>query len=187
MTITSVSVHMLKQSFSRHLLKIALSGGARNIRERCAPKGTKWYLDNFKCVNDSLPDCHDCMDVVKKEVSVIHWNPNKKEWIPTGCCYLDRFRSCFAKAVTPHCTQDGIDFLNWCINSYFSDVVDMACTKDLTWNGDKCQKLVSHIKVPSNYSEPVPHSLFVPLYKLLLEFGDIDGVARDLLPIKPAI
>jgi hypothetical protein len=55
----------------------------------------------------------------------------------------------------------------------------MACTKDLVWSGGKCQKLVSHIQVPANYSEPDPHSLFVPLYKLLLEFGDVDALASE--------
>ena len=165
------------QSFSRHLLRTALNGGFKNIRERCAPKGTKWYLKNFKCVNDSLPSCHDCMDLVKKEINLIKFNPNKREWIPTGCCYLDRFRGCFKKAIEPHCNDDGKDFMNWCVTSYFSDIVDLACSRDLTYNGDKCTELISHIKVPANHTEPEPHSLFVPLYKLLLEFGELEGSA----------
>lgn len=158
-------------------MKIALAGGAKNIRERCSAKGTEWYLRNFKCVNDSLPHGHDCMDVIKQEVNLIRFNPNKKEWISTGCCYLDKFKGCFQKAIEPHCNNDGKEFMNWCANSYFADIVDMACSKDLSWGSEKCNQMISNIKVPANYTEPPPHSVFVPLYKLLLEFGDI-GVSE---------
>jgi len=64
--------------------------------------------------------------------------------------------------------------MNWCVNSYFSDIVDIACPKDLEFQGEKCSQLISHIKLPANHTEQEPHSLFVPLYKLLLEFGEIE-------------
>ena len=114
------------------------------------------------------------MDVVKNEVNLIKFNPDKKEWIETGCCYLDRFKGCFKNAIEPNCNQDGKAFMNWCVNSYFSDIVDLACPKGLEYHGSKCTQLISHIKVPLNHTEEEPHSLFVPLYKLLLEFGEIE-------------
>lgn len=55
----------------------------------------------------------------------------------------------------------------------------MACSKDLAWGSEKCNSMIANIKVPSNYTDPPPHSVFVPLYKLLLEFGDI-GVSELL-------
>lgn len=115
------------------------------------------------------------MDIVKRAVVTIRRNPNKKEWIPTGCCLIDKFKSCFQVAIEPFCDLEGKRFLNWCVNSYISDILDLVCMKELSHDGPKCTELVSHIlPASSNSTEADPHSLFLPLYKLLLDFGDIE-------------
>ena len=130
---------------------------------------------------DQLYDVNDAslgMDVLKNEVNRIKWNPNKKDWLETGCCYLDKFKGCFETAMEPYCGPDGKKYLKWCADSYYADFMDMACPSNLSFNGSKCKLLArKHAKIlKSNEAarkDPEPHSVFVPLYRLLLDFGDI--------------
>lgn len=119
------------------------------------------------------------MDLLKNEVNKIKWNPNKKEWLPSGCCYLDKLKSCYEKAMDPYCNQDGKKYMRWCAESYYADFIDMACpTSSSDFTGSKCKSLSKKLSKiiksnPAAKNDPEPHSVFVPLYKLLLEFGDI--------------
>ena len=123
-----------------------------------------------------MDSCHDCMDLAKREVTTIKRNQNKKEWIPTGCCLINKFKNCFDKAIEPFCDLEGKTFLTWCVNSYISDILDLACGRDLSYDSEKCTTLISKIQHnPKNLTEPEPHSLFAPLYKLLLDFGDVNS------------
>jgi len=163
------------KGFARQLMHLLLAGATKNIKERCAPEGAKWYLKNSKCVIDSANSLHDCMDVLKNEVAAIKRNPTRDEWLPTGCCYLDKFKNCFDTSIIPFCDAEGTKFMNWCRDAYTQDLTDLACSKELSYTGSKCKELVSNIKPkPENSTEKEPKSVFAPIYKLFIDYTDID-------------
>lgn len=75
--------------------------------------------------------------------------------------------------------------MNWAANSYYADITDMACSKELKDGSKECKSLVRdmrrHSKSRDKTKDPDPHSVFVPLYKLLIEFGDItEEIFKDV-------
>ncbi|KAI1288085.1 hypothetical protein HDE_09631 [Halotydeus destructor] len=165
------------KGFKRQLFQIVLGGGARNIRERCMPEGAKRYLKVSSCIIKSFDKGHDCMDIVKRDVALVRRNPEKKEWITSGCCMLDKFKSCFRRAIEPHCNKEGKEFADWAMKGYIGDIEGLACNSELKYDAPKCVELMDKVKMKKGEQIVPPRSLFVPLYQMLLEFGD-----EQLLP-----
>lgn len=91
---------------------------------------------------------------------------------------MDKFKTCFDKAVVPFCDKEGKRFLNWCRDSYIADLVDMGCNKDLDFGGSRCNKLMDLIG-PATGLEDEPKSVFKPLYRLFLEYQEFDKLGAQ--------
>lgn len=129
----------------RQLVGVIMLGASQVIKNRCGPEGTKEYLSHYKCVRDTIPELHDCMDqlVVSLE-EIVKRPPNER--IPAACCSFSRYVQCSVKPVRAKCRDDPTAenyIAVKMIKGYASEVMDLAC-QGYEITGDKC----SRVKLP---------------------------------------
>lgn len=181
------------------MLNVLIRGPAKNIKERCEPRGTAWYLRSYNCVKDSRPDIDQCMDTLKSEFHSINRSPHLDDWLPTGCliesafdcdadlvvivvmfagcCFFSKFMACFDRNINTYCNEDGVKYLHWCRDSYLGDTVDLICSREYAFGSDKCAALIAKIPA-SNGTEPLPRSVLLPVYQMFQAYeraGRKDG------------
>lgn len=80
-------------------------------------------------------------------------------------------------------------FLDWVVEPYVSDALDLGCRKEWTYASEKCNK--SFKDIPSdtssdrNSTNSMSKSILLPLYHLLSEFAsdrDIKDLSEFNLP-----
>ena len=141
------------------------------LRNLFIPIYYQWYLSNSKCVIDSANDLHDCMDVLKNEINDVRRNEEENDWLPTACCYFDKFKQCFEKGIQPHCDKEGKKFVHWARDAYLTDLTDIACPSMYVHGTSKCTSLIGKIPPkPVNSTESEPISVLGPVYKMFINF-----------------
>jgi hypothetical protein len=161
------------KSFPKQALFMMMTGATRNIRERCSQSGTQYYLKNKKCVLDSADSQHTCMEKLTANINSVRRNKNKQEWLPSVCCFVDKWRKCARRGAKPFCDAEGMKFLRWGADAYVSDLTDLACSAKLAFGGERCQQLVRNIpKQPINSTEIEPKSVLLPMFRIITEYAD---------------
>lgn len=79
-------------------------------------------------------------------------------------------------------------FISWMITSYYSTITNMACSKELVDGSIECKSLIRDMKKAAKIRDPIkdpdPKSILLPLYQLLLEYGDMSEEIFDAVAIK---
>ncbi|KAI1280442.1 hypothetical protein HDE_13928 [Halotydeus destructor] len=162
------------KSFPRQSLYLMMSGANKNIRERCSKSGTERYLKNKKCVRRAADSQHTCMEQLTSDLNSVRSLSNKSDWLPSVCCFIDKWKKCFEAGAKTHCKQDGVDFLRWGADAYVSDLTDLACGSKLLWETTRCSNLNEAImKVPkSNVTELAPKSIITSMLRITTGYAD---------------
>lgn len=126
----------------RQLLGVIMLGASQVIKQRCNPVGTKEYLSHYKCINNTLPELHDCMDqlvVTLQEITKM----SADQRIPHACCSFSRYISCSVRPIKDQCKDDATAenyIAVKMIKGYASEVMDLAC-QGYEIGSPKCSKL----------------------------------------------
>ncbi|KAI1288362.1 hypothetical protein HDE_09384 [Halotydeus destructor] len=161
----------------RQLMSLMLSGPAKNIKERCEPKGTRWYLNSYSCVTETRSDIDTCMDTLKTDFLSIKRNGDLNDWLPTACCFFSKFMSCFDQNIKSYCDEDSTKYLHWCRDHYIGDMVDLICPRESDHQSAKCSQLVAKIPT-SNGTQETARSVLLPVYQMFQEY-DLAGISSS--------
>jgi hypothetical protein len=94
--------------------------------------------------------------------------------------FADKWLKCFRQSAKKVCNEEGIKFLEWVVDPYVSDALDLGCKKDWTYGAGVCTQSIKQIPTsPRNVTIPVSKSIMLPLYLLLSEFAREQDV-KDL-------
>ena len=99
------------------------------------------YLSHYKCIDETIPELHDCMDQLVVSLDEVSRMPSDKR-IPSACCSFSRYISCSIRPVKQKCSYDAKaeDYIaNKMIRGYASEVLDLAC-QGYEFGGDRCAK-----------------------------------------------
>jgi hypothetical protein len=126
----------------RQLIGVIMMGASQVIKQRCTPTGTQEYLSHYKCIKNTIPELHDCMDQLVVSLEEITKKPSDQR-IPGACCAFSRYISCSTRPVKTQCKDDptaehyiGVKM----IKGYASEVLDLAC-QGYELGGEKCSKI----------------------------------------------
>src|SRR5690349_12764012 len=66
-------------------------------------------------------------------------NQAKAQYLPCSFdSYADKWLKCFRQSAKKVCDRSGIDFLEWVVEPYVSDALDLGCRKEWTHGTDSC-------------------------------------------------
>lgn len=100
------------------------------------------YLSHHKCISDTIPELHDCMDQLVVSLDEIKRMTSEKR-IPNACCAFSRYITCSVRPVKKQCKGDPTaeDYIaNKMIRGYASEVLDLAC-QGYEAGSEKCNKI----------------------------------------------
>lgn len=126
----------------RQLIGVIMLGASQVIKQRCTPAGTQEYLSHYKCIMNTIPELHDCMDQLVVSLEEIAKKPVDQR-IPSACCSFSRYISCSTRPVRAQCKDDPTAenyIAVKMIKGYASEVLDLAC-QGFDMGGEKCSKI----------------------------------------------
>lgn len=99
--------------------------------------------------------------------------------------FADKWLKCFRRAAKNVCNEDGIKFLEWVVDPYISDALDLGCKKEWTFGSEKCTQSINQIgsNIKNSSLPAASKSILLPLYKMLAEFAedqDLEDVSAFL-------
>lgn len=99
--------------------------------------------------------------------------------------FTDKWLRCFRKAARKSCNQEGVKFLDWVIEPYVSDAIDLGCRKEWIYGSDKCIQSMKDIptEIVARNGTAVSKSILLPLYHILTELAS-DKDIKDLSEIE---
>ena len=70
------------------------------------------YLSHKKCIAETIPDLHDCMDQLVLGLDAIAKAP-ADDRIPMACCAFGRYQHCSIQPIKDKCTYDpkAVDYI----------------------------------------------------------------------------
>ncbi|CAG2115675.1 unnamed protein product [Medioppia subpectinata] len=88
----------------------------------------------------------------------------------------DKWLKCFRESAKKVCDKNGVKFLEWVVDPYVSDALDLGCSKDWKYGSDICTTSLSQVpqQLP-NGTQNESKSILFPLYMFLSEFGKLDN------------
>lgn len=163
--------------FERQVAGMLILGAGQVLRKRCAPEGTKEYLNHYKCIKKSIDSLHDAMDQLIYSLMAISAGKDADVKIPTSCCAFARFQDLANKIVRYSCDEfdkKAEEYIGTkMIKGYVSDVLDLSC-QGYEINSDKCNRIklpaggyewknTTLVKIPGSKLPPTkPNSVVLP-------------------------